>query len=489
MGFASGFNVGWRSVNEAFDEREKRRLAEELRGLGPSAEAISGTGYEVISPEGQVTRGLAVPGTDLGAARQAYEQAGYQLREVEGPGMGQQFAARAGSRDVGMFPTQREAERASQQYDLGLTRQRADIYEGAGRFDEAERMRQLARTEGRAMGAEERAQAAETRAQGLYGFQEADLKRKTEVQGIQDRIAAMDVKDLDQLASGLNTNQSQVPMLFTGKNKDGYTFLTTDSKGQPQETLTYSASQVRRLAIANQLFSSGYAAEGLAELDKVDKSLADRIGARNAVTQAVATSAQGAERLGLTDRSLSARENETNLGRLTSYGGMLTRRLGELDKTINDPAALKRLPLDQQRALVQERNNLVGELDQIQTTVRSGLGLAERPNVPSAIDAAMNIARSGVNPQTNKPFTDAEKKEFTRRTGLPFPEAPKANVQGNRTGGAASPRTGARGTPQTGSIPEPPPEFITVGRGLQRPNPEYDRWERRYGAAYRAQAQ
>lgn len=150
MGFASGFNVGWRAVNEAADEREKRRLAEELRGLGPGADATAGQGIEIISPEGQVTRGLVTPGVDLNAARQAYEQAGYQLRVPESPGMGQQFAARAGSRDVGIYGTEAEAERAARDYDIGLTRQRAGVYEGAGQFAEAERLRQLARTEQRA---------------------------------------------------------------------------------------------------------------------------------------------------------------------------------------------------------------------------------------------------------------------------------------------------------------------------------------------------
>lgn len=260
----------------------------------------------------------------------------------------------------------------------------ANIAAEFGNPAEAQRMRLAA-------GQEERAQAAEQRASGLYGFQEADLRRKADVQTLVDRIAQLPTGELDTMAAKLNTNQSQLPMLFTGKNKDGYTFLTMDAKGTPGETITYTPAQVRRLAAANALFESGFGREGLAELDAVDKSLAERVGARNVATQAAVTSEQGAARLSQGDRGLAIREGamgeatgDRNLGRLIALARLDQDRLTNLERDIKDPA----IPKAQKEALIKERNDLNRGLKTLNAQIREQLAPGSTTAAPPPPPAA-----------------------------------------------------------------------------------------------------
>ncbi|NCV15990.1 MAG: hypothetical protein EBV49_16165, partial [Betaproteobacteria bacterium] len=62
-------------------------------------------------------------------------------------------------------------------------------------------------------------------------------------QGFLDEAARLPSDQVMARASMLNTNQSQIPLLFTGKTANGYQFLSTDAKGNPAKTIELSEPQ------------------------------------------------------------------------------------------------------------------------------------------------------------------------------------------------------------------------------------------------------
>lgn len=375
-GLQSGFQTGMQ-IGEALERRKEREAY---------AEAMKATPTQQYTPEqAQQLEAMAAAGINPQTGKPYYEIAAtpgglnYQVTpQFDYAGStGAPISVGPGYELLGRTFAQAPTEN---QITSARMNRMADVAAQFGNPMEAQRMRLAASQE-------DRAQAAEQRQQGLYGFQEADLRRKQDVQTIQDRIAQMPQGDLDTLAAKLNTNQSQLPMLFTGKTKDGYTFLTMDANGQPREPITYSAAQVRRLAAANALFEAGFGGEGLAELDRVDKSLADRIGARNAVVQAVGTSAQGAERLGQGDRALAlkadamgAAQGDRSLGNLIALARLDSSRVSDIETMLKDPA----IPKAQKDALIRERNDLNKGLKGLTAQIRSTLMPSSGEPAPAA---------------------------------------------------------------------------------------------------------
>lgn len=91
------------------------------------------------------------------------------------------------------------------------------------------------------------------------------------------------------------------------------------------------------------------------------------------------------------------------------------------------------------------------------------------------LKAARDVARSGINPETNKPFTAKDKEDYEAVFNEPFPEP--APAQSSKP---ASPRA-ARAAARQDTIPPAPPQTITTRGGVTRANPEYLEWERQYG--------
>lgn len=114
----------------------------------------------------------------------------------------------------------------------------------------------------------------------------------------------------------LNTNRSGYPILYTGKDKNGYTFLTTDETGAPGQKVTMNEAQVRQFYLAHQLGEAGFGAEAMATLSAVNKDLGDHIGKWNATMQAVATTGNDATHKGNQDviEGRKARAQETSAG-------------------------------------------------------------------------------------------------------------------------------------------------------------------------------
>jgi hypothetical protein len=114
--------------------------------------------------------------------------------------------------------------------------------------------------------------------------------RKDEVQGIVDEVAKMPLEAIKAYASQLNTNQSQLPFLFTGATKDGYQFVTIDpNTGSPTgKNFTLNEAQLRQLAAAAILGMKGFGQESLALIASVDKDIANIVERHNNLTVAAA---------------------------------------------------------------------------------------------------------------------------------------------------------------------------------------------------------
>ncbi len=181
--FARGLAQGLETGVQLGSLYRRKQLRDDLAKLGPEAVTETGQGFEVVSPTGEVQRGLISqqPGVDLGAIQQAYEQGGYSFRPVEAP----TFAARAGGRDIGIYGSEAEARRAAEPYNIGLTRRAAGMYEQAGMDAEARQMRGQAR----------QAEADMTR----LGMEEQRLRLAQEA----------GTREEQQLASSLETQEQQ----------------------------------------------------------------------------------------------------------------------------------------------------------------------------------------------------------------------------------------------------------------------------------------
>jgi hypothetical protein len=96
---------------------------------------------------------------------------------------------------------------------------------------------------------------------------------------IDDQIAQMPDDALKVYASQVNTNNTDLPMLFIGKTKDGFQFLSRDPKtGEPgTKPMTYSAAQMRDLARVSIYASAGFGKESQNLLKETSKELYDML--------------------------------------------------------------------------------------------------------------------------------------------------------------------------------------------------------------------
>lgn len=124
--------------------------------------------------------------------------------------------------------------------------------------------------------------AARGDAAGVSGAQ--DRMRKFDIEDVDAKVAKAPMAELEKLLPQLNTNQSQYPMLYTGKGKNGYSFLTTDPDGTPGKALTMTEAQVRQLARSHFLAQAGFGTESLASLSAANKEIGEHVARWNDVT-------------------------------------------------------------------------------------------------------------------------------------------------------------------------------------------------------------
>jgi hypothetical protein len=114
--------------------------------------------------------------------------------------------------------------------------------------------------------------------------QSRERQRTYGIREISDATAKMPLAELEKQLPQLNTNNSQYPILYTGKSNGGYSFLTTEPDGTPGNAFSMNEAQVRQLASAHALGEAGYGAESLSALTAAHKDISDHITKRNDVT-------------------------------------------------------------------------------------------------------------------------------------------------------------------------------------------------------------
>ena len=98
--------------------------------------------------------------------------------------------------------------------------------------------------------------------------------RSLRQQGFLDQAARMPIDEVMAQAASLNTNASQLPILYTGKTEAGYQFLTTDASGQPARSITLTEPQARQLVAARLMGDAGLGAESMALVAAVNQDIA-----------------------------------------------------------------------------------------------------------------------------------------------------------------------------------------------------------------------
>lgn len=104
-------------------------------------------------------------------------------------------------------------------------------------------------------------------------------ERSDLLQTIDDQIAQMPEDALKVYAQQVNTNVTDIPMLFVGKTKDGFQFLSRDPKtGEPgTKPMTFNAAQMRDLARVSIYASTGFGKESQELLRTTSKELHDAL--------------------------------------------------------------------------------------------------------------------------------------------------------------------------------------------------------------------
>ena len=139
----------------------------------------------------------------------------------------------------------------------------------------------------------------------LAGLRRADAQgqRLEDIQRLTDEVGQFTPDQLHAYASKANVAPGgQVPLLYTGKTKDGYQFVTIDpASGAPAKPLTLDEAQTRQLATAARLLEAGYGAEGTQMMAGVSKELNEIVAHLNGVASQTTTSQNNALRLGNED--------------------------------------------------------------------------------------------------------------------------------------------------------------------------------------------
>lgn len=123
----------------------------------------------------------------------------------------------------------------------------------------------------------------------------AEEGRKLDMSDISARVMKMSREELEKRAPSIT--QSGYPLLYTGKTKDGYTFLKTEPDGVtpiPGSGFSMNESQLRQLALAHEYGAAGFGTEALATLTAAHKDVGEHIARWNAAQQAVVTTGNDA---------------------------------------------------------------------------------------------------------------------------------------------------------------------------------------------------
>lgn len=495
MGFASGFQVGYGAVDKAFDEREKRKLREELKRAGAlQQETITGGGLQRSQTPEELAR--AQEYTQNIAAQDA---AAFGLSPTEQI----QYRPQAPTAEQQVTPDSyslggltRETPFTQPEITRARTEEMARVYEQQGMPEEAMRMRSLAQQQELTGLQLNQAQRRQVYDDALAEITKKEFKDPTErTAAILAATEAFDPALALDLANKYTQNELNKITLDAKKfeteysksrakgvdsviswydsvndgftlRRDGNRIIQTDTNGNERVFAQGTDNEImmRMDAIAKP--------GGFLELAKAEVDM-DKSKAQTALAQAQAAAVPiTAANAGLTQ----------NIALADQY----RKQIADIDKALlNYP---ENTP--QYNALVAQRNQVNRALADVNRTL-SPTGVTRQPASSAGgpnLEAARAAALSGVNPATNKPWTAQDKADYERIFKEPFPEsgekpaAPKPAAQGLTRPEPASPRMARAQSGRITRIPPAPPEEITTRGGVRKPNPEYAAWVKKYGS-------
>lgn len=295
---------------------------------------------------------------------------------------------------------------------LQMRRDAASMDREAARFKAEEEMRPLQR------------RAAELQVSGGERTERAGV-RSDLLTTIDDQIAQMPEDALKVYAAQVNTNSTDLPMLFVGKTKDGFQFLSRDPKtGEPgTKPMTYSTAQMRDLARVSIYASTGFGKESQALLKDTSKELYDMLYKDAQLTETTVRSGNDAlgKQKGLEHDRAQLADAQRRTGIAASQArqaGAQSRNLKEYvnakgetvlvdtsmlragpDGVVPIPTGLRpktARPVDQRAAV-----------DMAKTLVESGMADPDAPGQPLTMEKAMAIADARLSGQ---PYVSAQER-------------------------------------------------------------------------------
>lgn len=129
-----------------------------------------------------------------------------------------------------------------------------------------------------------------------------DRVRIAEMGQLDDEVAKTPLADIEGLLTQTNTNQSNLPVLYTGKDKNSYEITLLGGGGEPDSKFKLNEAQLRGLYRAQKLAEAGYGAESLAAMTGAHKEIGEHIARYNGLVSQNAQNNNTAMRYGNQDR-------------------------------------------------------------------------------------------------------------------------------------------------------------------------------------------
>lgn len=475
MGWASGFRAGSDVARQAIDTY---RDSNQRRALGRVADAKPEESQGYTAEDGEQLAAMA-------AARDENGNPYYQIEAGEGGGYGVRSNFQTQGDDgamstpgvVGMAP-RKVTDFMGQRYEGSLdargldnarTRAYADVISRDDPIKGMQMRRELATQE-----RDEQRFEHEKALQPLKqrrAEQEVSAGDRTEragvrsdlLQTIDDQIAQMPEEALKVYAQQVNTNSTDIPMLFVGKTKDGFQFLSRDPKtGEPgTKPMTFNAAQMRDLARVSIYASTGFGKESQELLRSTSKELHDALYKDAQLTASTVQSTNDAR-----SKQFGHENDQTRLGMDEQRLVLERQRVGIAARSANTAAATARKP---QWVPMEDANGKLTYVDM--NNVPSNGGIAQLPEgvrAPRrAVDhtAQVNMAKAFVESgmadpdEPAKPLTmdKAMAMAESRMLGKPYVSASDrlldAYIEAKSGGKKAAPAAPKEATPAAGIRP------------------------------------
>lgn len=239
-----------------------------------------------------------------------------------------------------------------------------------------------------------------------------DRVRIAEMSQLDDEVAKTPLADIEGLLTKTNTNQSNLPVLYTGKDKNGYEITLLGDGGEPDSKFKLNEAQLRGLYRAQKLAEAGYGAESMAAMTSAHKEIGEHIARYNALVSQNVQNNNTAMRYGNQDK-----HNTDTLAENVRNNKV---REGLSRAQLAQQAAYQRASLAAQRD--RRSGNLMEFVDKDGKTVLIDTGAA-----PRGADGVVGLP-AGLMPKTVRPqLSPAERYklavDYSKDSGTPLGEA------------------------------------------------------------------